>query len=107
FMVYGDPESVDDSVSTRFHVERVDTDGRPLGTLFERAFEPCACGTGSCSETCPEGEAWAPGDVEAGVLFYTRVVPGQLQSDYGPSARWTSGLSGWSETALDEVLEIP
>lgn len=94
-----------DTVETRVRIDRTSLDGRPLGSVLDFAFDPCACATGVCSETCPAAQTWAPGGVVDGWFFLTHWVEGQLESSYGPSFLCRTDGRGWSLRKVRAVGE--
>jgi hypothetical protein len=96
--------SRDISASTRFRFWQTDLEGGQRQLLSESAFPPCDCGTGVCSETCPEAEVWNP---EGGIddfIIVTNWISGQIGSDYQSSFVSLKAMGRWSMQRLPEPI---
>ncbi len=94
------------SVSTISRFWQTDMDGGDRKLLAEYSFPTCACGTGVCSETCPEADVWAPNDGIDDYILVTHWIPGQIGSDYLSSFLYARNDAHWSIQKLDHPIEI-
>lgn len=67
----------------------------------------CQCGTGLCSETCPEWSAWAPNGVVGDFFVLTRITPGQLGPTYHESRLYERSGRRWEARKLSQPIEMP
>jgi hypothetical protein len=67
----------------------------------------CRCGTGTCSESCPEWQFWAPDGVVGDFFLLTRVTPGQTGSTTHESVLYRRAGSTWRATKLAQPAERP
>ena len=96
---------LDISVTTVFLAWTTNRHGEDVRQVAEAPFPTCACDTGSCEETCPEAQVWAP---EAGItdfFFVTRWVPGQLQSDFQQTDLYRLQNGRWVSQKLPAPVE--
>ena len=68
-------------------------------------FPVCKCGTGVCSETCPEGYVWFPEDGVDDFFLLTRWISGQIGATYESSSLFRRSGESWSEKKADKALE--
>lgn len=95
-------EGVDLSTATTWQAWRTDLQGAGREELATAKFPDCRCETGTCEETCPYGEFWAP---ESGVekfFLMTQFVAGQTEPDYKASTRYQEQDEKWTATSLPE-----
>ena len=98
-------EGVDLSTTTTWQAWRTDLQGAGREELATAKFPDCRCQTGTCDETCPYGEFWAPaGGVEKFFLM-TQFVAGQTEPQYKASTRYQEQDGKWTATALPEPLQ--
>jgi len=67
----------------------------------------CRCETGTCSETCPEWDFWAPDGVVDDFFLVTRLTPGQLGSTYHESFLYRRSGQKWRVNKLAQPIERP
>jgi hypothetical protein len=67
----------------------------------------CACGTGVCSETCPQWDLWAPDGLVDAFFLLTSVVPGQLGSTTIATRVYRRSGSAWRWSRLAQPVERP
>jgi hypothetical protein len=97
-------EGVDLSTATTWQAWRTDLQGAGREDLSSAKFPECRCATGTCDETCPYGDYWAPeGGVEKFFLM-TQFVAGQTEPDYKASTRYQEQDGKWTANALPEPL---
>ena len=97
-------EGVDLSTATTWQAWRTDLQGAGREELATAKFPDCRCQTGTCDETCPYGEFWAP---ESGVEKFslmTQFVAGQTEPEYKASSRYQEQDGKWTAIALPEPL---
>jgi hypothetical protein len=97
-------EGVDLSTATTWRAWRTDLERAGREELVTATFPDCRCATGTCDETCPYGEFWAP---EGGVdkfFLMTQFVAGQTEPDYKASTRYQEQDGKWAANALPEPL---
>ncbi|HEY2934114.1 MAG TPA: hypothetical protein VGK99_20430 [Acidobacteriota bacterium] len=99
-------EGLERSVETSFRIWRTDLSGKRAEQIATFSFLPCKCDTGTCEETCPQGEFWAP---EAGVgdfFLVTHWVPGQLGSEYQSSFLYRKLNGNWPPRKLPHPVSV-
>jgi hypothetical protein len=97
-------EGVDLSTKTTWQAWQTDLQGAGREELATVKFPDCRCETGTCEETCPYGEFWAP---ESGVdkfFLMTQFVPGQSEPEYKSSTRYQAQGGKWAANAMPEPL---
>jgi hypothetical protein len=95
-------EGLDLSTATTWQAWRTDLQGAGREDLATAKFPDCRCTTGTCDETCPYGDYWAP---ESGVekfFLMTQFVAGQTEPQY--KARYQEERGKWTANALPEPL---
>lgn len=100
-------DAVDLSTATTWQAWRTDLQGAAREDLASTKFPDCRCETGTCEETCPSGEFWAP---ESGVekfFLMTEFVAGQTESAYKATTLFLEQDGKWASNALPEPLERP
>lgn len=93
------------SVTALFRAWRTDLAGAGRTELAAFSFPPCECGTGVCSETCPEADFWIP---DAGVndfFIVTHWIPGQIGVTYQSSFLYRESEGKWSGRKVPQVME--
>ncbi len=81
-------EGVDLSTVTTWQAWRTDLSGAGREELATTKFPDCRCETGTCEETCPYGEFWAPESGVENFFLMTQFVPGQSEPEYKSSTRY-------------------
>ncbi|HSY90784.1 MAG TPA: hypothetical protein VK812_05395 [Candidatus Binatus sp.] len=97
-------EGVDLSTKTTWQAWQTDLQGAGREDLATVKFPDCRCETGTCEETCPYGEFWAP---ESGVdkfFLMTQFVPGQSEPEYKSTIRYQAQGGKWAANAMPEPL---
>ena len=100
-------ENIDLSTATTWQAWRTDLQGGGREELASTKFSDCRCETGTCEETCPHGEFWAP---ESGVdkfFLMTEFVAGQTESDFKATTRFLEQDGKWLANALPEPVQRP
>ena len=98
-------EDLDLSVTTTWRAWRTDAGGAAREELASAKLPECSCPTGSCEESCPEGEVWAPeGGVERFFLM-TQTVAGKTGLAYKASTRFQYDGAKWTSGPLGEPLQ--
>lgn len=82
-------------------------DGASPLTIKDFASPRCDCGTGVCSETCPEWDFWTPDGVVGNVFLMTNMTPGQIATDYHESLLFQRSGQGWQVRKLPEPVTKP
>jgi hypothetical protein len=98
-------EDLDLSVSTTWQAWRTDQSGGGREDLTTVKLPECDCPTGTCEESCPEGEVWTP---EGGVEKFfpmTQTVAAKTGVAYKASTRFQEEGGKWSATPLAEPLQ--
>jgi hypothetical protein len=93
------------SVTTVYRVRQSDFSGAGRRQIVEGSFAACNCGTGVCSETCPEAELWAPHGGIAAFFLLTHWIPGQLGATYQASFLYRATDGSWTGSRLKQPLE--
>jgi len=98
-------EDIDLSVATTWQAWRTDGNGAGREDLTTMKLPDCRCPTGSCEESCPVGQVWAP---EGGVdkfFLMTQVVAEKTGLAYKSSRRYQEEGGKWTASALAEPLQ--
>lgn len=100
-------DALDLSTTTTFQAWSTDLQGAGREDLASTKFPDCRCETGTCEETCPYGDFWAPdGGVEKFFLM-TEFVAGQTGSDYKATTRFLEQDGKWPANVLPEPVQRP
>jgi hypothetical protein len=106
FAIDKDPDGNERSVRTSARVWRTDLAGGNDTTLISIPQSPrCQCGTGVCSESCPEWQMWAPDGVVDRSLVLTQWTPGQLEPSYQQSIGYRRADTRWEPSRFASALE--
>jgi len=97
-------EAVDLSTLTTWQAWRTDLSGAGREELATTKFPDCRCETGTCEETCPYGEFWAPESGVENFFLMTQFVPGQSEPEYKASTLYQEAGGKWTVTPLAEPL---
>jgi hypothetical protein len=100
-----DPRGAELSVSTEVLAWQSDLAGRERIRLVDFHLPRCECGTGVCSESCPEAAFWLPDEGVAGFFFLTRWIPGQIGAVYESTSLFRRSGGNWSERRFNKALE--
>jgi hypothetical protein len=99
-------DGLESSVSTVFRVWQTDPAGRQSAQIANFSFAPCECGTGVCSETCPQADVWVPHSGMDSFFILTDWIPGQLGATYQSSSLYRNERGTWTASKLPKPLEI-
>jgi hypothetical protein len=103
-----DESGLERSVRTTSRVWRTDlARGNPETITSLSAPEWCRCGTGVCSETCPEWDFWVPDGVVGDFFLVTRFTPGQLGSEYHESLLYQHSGTIWQVREMSQPIQRP
>jgi hypothetical protein len=97
-------DRVDLSTATTWQAWQTDLQGGGRMELVTVKFPECRCETGTCEETCPHGEFWAPDSGVENFFLMTQFVPGQSEPEYKGSTRYHEEGGKWTANALPEPL---
>jgi hypothetical protein len=97
-------EAVDLSTVTTWQTWRTDLSGAGREELATTKFPDCRCETGTCEETCPYGEFWAPDSGVENFYLMTQFVPGQSEPEYKATTLYREAGGKWTATPLAEPL---
>ncbi len=98
-------DGVDVSVRTNFLAWHIDLETGGRMQAANSSFASCKCGTGVCSETCPEADFWIPDNGVDDFFIVTNWVPGQLGATYQSSFLYRKSDGKWAPRKLPEVVE--
>ena len=98
-------EDIDLSVTATWQAWRTDLGGAGREDLATAKIPECRCTTGSCEETCPQGQVWVPDEGVERFFLMTQVVAGKAGAVYKVSTRYQEDGGKWTETALAEPLQ--
>jgi hypothetical protein len=98
-------EELDLSVTSSWQAWRTDATG--VGRLDLASFKlpECACPSGTCEESCPQGEVWGPAGGIDKFFLMTQVVEGKTGTVYKASSRYKEENGKWTATSLSEPLQ--
>lgn len=98
-------EDLDLSVTTTWQASRTDVNGAGREELSTMKLPECACPSGTCEESCPHAEVWAPPNGVGKFFLLTQVVAGKTGAVYKASARYQEENGKWTATPLGEPLQ--
>lgn len=98
-------ETVDLSTTTTWQSWTTDLNGENREDLATVKMPECACGTGSCEETCPYGVVWTPPGGIAKYFFMTQFVAGQTGPVYKSTTRYQQENGKWTAVPIAEPLQ--
>jgi hypothetical protein len=98
-------ESVDLAVNTTFRAWSTDSSGKDRHDITSLEMPECRCTTGTCSETCPQLQVWAPQQGVADYFFLSRVIPGQTGTKYISTSLYQLQGGEWHPRDLPELLQ--
>ena len=108
FAITRDKDGLEHSQRASARLWRTDLAGGRGAVVMELAALPsCTCDTGTCSESCPEWDPWAPSGIIDRFLLLTKYVPGQLQTDYQTTAIYRRNGQVWRPATLPQPIEAP
>jgi hypothetical protein len=97
-------DGVDLSTKTTWLSWRTDLAGKGREDVASITLPDCSCPTGSCEETCPYGEVWAPDDAVGKFFLLTQIVSGKMQALYKATSRYEENAGKWAATPLNPPL---
>ena len=98
-------EGLDLSTATTWQSWQTDLNGAGREELATAKFPDCRCATGTCEETCPYGEFWAPGGGVEKFFLMTQVVEKKTGPEHKASTRYLEAGGMWTADALAEPLQ--
>ena len=108
FAITRDKDGVQRSQRASARLWRTDLAGGRRKVVMELAALPsCTCETGTCSESCPEWDPWAPSGIIDRFLLLTKYVPGQLQTNYQTTTIYRRDGQVWRPATLPQPIEVP
>ncbi len=103
-------EELDLSVTTTWQAWRTDLSGGGREDLATSKLPECACPSGTCEESCPDGEAWVPDGGVDKVFLMNQVTAGKTGPVYKASTRYQYDGAKWvanpQTEALQRVLDV-
>ncbi len=97
-------DGVDLSTQTTWLGWQTNLSGGERKEIASITLPDCSCRTGSCEETCPSGEVWAPDGVEKFFLL-TQFVAGQTEPTYKSTSLYHEDAGKWTSSSLDPPLK--
>jgi hypothetical protein len=97
-------DGVDLSTRTTWQSWRTDLAGAGREDAASTALPDCSCPTGSCEETCPNGEVWISGDGVGKFFLMTQFVSGKTQPLYKATSLYEENAGKWTAKPLDPPL---
>ncbi len=97
-------DSVDLSTKTTWLSWRTDLAGTGREDVVSVTLPDCSCPTGSCEESCPNGEAWVPEDGVGEFLLLTQFVSGKTQPLYKATSVYEENAGKWRAMPIDPPL---
>jgi hypothetical protein len=98
-------EELDLSITTTWQAWRTDESGGAKEDLATVKIPECACPSGTCEESCPAGEAWAPEGGVADFLLMSQVVAAKTGPAYKASTRLHQDAGRWTTDLMPEPLQ--
>jgi hypothetical protein len=98
-------DGVDLSTQTTWLAWQTNPSGGERKEVASITLPDCSCHTGSCEETCPYGEVWAPEGGVGTVFLLTQFVAGQTQPTYKSTSLYQEDASKWTASSLDPPLK--
>ncbi len=98
-------EELDLSITTTWQAWRTDESNGGQDDLATVKIPECACPTGTCEESCPAGEVWAPEGGVADFFLMSQVVAAKTGPVYKASTRVRQEAGKWTADSLPEPLQ--
>jgi hypothetical protein len=98
-------EDLDLSITTTWQAWRTDESGGAHEDLATVKLPECACPTGTCEESCPGGETWAPEGGVADFFLMTQTVAAKTGPAFKASTRVHQDAGKWTADSLPEPLQ--
>jgi hypothetical protein len=96
---------LDLSTATTWQAWQTDLNGAGRVELATAKFPDCRCATGSCEETCPYGEFWAPDGKVENFFLMTQVIEKKTGPEYKATTRYEEAGGKWTADPLAEPLQ--
>jgi hypothetical protein len=93
------------SVKNTFRAWRTNLGGKDRQQVASFEIPECRCPTGTCSESCPEVDAWVPAQGVSTYFLVNRTVPGQTETKYVGASLYTLQDGEWQATDLADALQ--
>jgi hypothetical protein len=97
-------DGVDLSTKNTWQAWETDLTGAGRQDIASISLTDCSCPTGSCEETCPYMQTWAPEGGVGDFFLATQFVSGKTQPIYRGTALYQEKSGKWSATPLDTPL---
>ena len=81
-----------------------DLSGNGREDLASLKLPDCTCATGSCEESCPYEQAWAPERGVGKFFFLTQFTAGRTQGVFKDTARYEENAGKWISSELTSPL---
>ena len=98
-------EEVELSTSATWQAWRTDLGGGGREEVALAKLPECKCDTGSCEDTCPEVEVWAPEEGIGNFFLTLQIMTGQVTTTYGTTTLYKNEGGTWKATASAEPLQ--
>ncbi len=98
-------EELDLSITTAWQAWRTDESGSSKEDLATVKIPECTCPSGTCEESCPAGEVWAPEGGVADFFLMSQTVAAKTGPAYKASTRVHHDSEKWIADSLPEPLE--
>jgi hypothetical protein len=97
-------DGVDLSIKATWSSWQTDLTGADRKDVASSTLPDCSCPTGSCEESCPHGEVWAPQDGVEKFFLLTQFVAGKTQPIYKATVLYEESAGKWTATPIDPPL---
>jgi hypothetical protein len=97
-------DSVDLSTKTTWLSWQTDLAGVGREDAASITLPDCSCPTGSCEETCANGEVWVPDDGVGKFFLLTQFVSGKTQPLYKATSAYEENAGKWTATPINPPL---
>ena len=98
-------EELDLSITTTWQAWRTDESGGAHEDLASLKLPECTCPTGTCEESCPVGESWAPEGGVADFFLMTQTVAAKTGPAFKASTRVHQEAAKWTADPMPEPLQ--
>jgi len=98
-------EELDLSITTTWQAWRTDEGGGAKEDLATVKIPECTCPTGTCEESCPVGEVWAPDGGVGDFFLMSQVVAAKTGPSYKASTRVHLEAGKWTADPLPEPVQ--
>ena len=98
-------DGLESSVTTTMRAWQTDLAGKQRHEIAMSRFPTCDCGTGVCSETCPEADFWTPTNGVDDYFVVTNWIPGQIGASYQSSFLCRKAEGKWSLEELPHAVQ--